>query len=403
MIESNREIKKPSEKREIMPRFEASALRGYCVSVLTASGVERSCAEAVADALIDAELTGVSTHGVSRLAVYMQRMDAGVMSRENNIRIVRESTSTLVVDAGNSLGAAAAKFAMERCIAKAKETGCCFASVHSSNHFGTAAYYTRLAAAQDMIGFACTNLKGKIAPFGSAEPYMGTNPISVAAPSDDLPVVLDMAPSVVALGKLILAQKLGKSIPEGWALDKDGRPTTDPAAGRAGSLVPIGGAKGSGLAIMVDVLCGILSGGPYGPHLHDLYVMDEPQGVSHFLGAIDIAHFIEPAAFKSALSAMSREIKALKKAAEDDRFADLKNKFEQVEAELKDDTQTNLETYRTQVVETINNDIVMRHGYQAGVIEHSLSGDKEVKKAVEVLGDPAEYARITREQDTKRK
>ena len=241
-----------------MPRFEASALRGYCVSVLTASGVERSCAEAVADALIDAELTGVSTHGVSRLAVYMQRMDAGVMSRENNIRIVRESTSTLVVDAGNSLGAAAAKFAMERCIAKAKETGCCFASVHSSNHFGTAAYYTRLAAAQDMIGFACTNLKGKIAPFGSAEPYMGTNPISVAAPSDDLPVVLDMAPSVVALGKLILAQKLGKSIPEGWALDKDGRPTTDPAAGRAGSLVPIGGAKGSGLAIMVDVLCRII-------------------------------------------------------------------------------------------------------------------------------------------------
>ena len=115
-----------------MPRFEASALRGYCVSVLTASGVERSCAEAVADALIDAELTGVSTHGVSRLAVYMQRMDAGVMSRENNIRIVRESTSTLVVDAGNSLGAAAAKFAMERCIAKAKETGCCFASVHLS-------------------------------------------------------------------------------------------------------------------------------------------------------------------------------------------------------------------------------------------------------------------------------
>ena len=104
-----------------MPRFEASALRGYCVSVLTASGVERSCAEAVADALIDAELTGVSTHGVSRLAVYMQRMDAGVMSRENNIRIVRESTSTLVVDAGNSLGAAAAKFAMERCIAKAKD------------------------------------------------------------------------------------------------------------------------------------------------------------------------------------------------------------------------------------------------------------------------------------------
>ena len=314
MIESNREIKKPSEKREIMPRFEASALRGYCVSVLTASGVERSCAEAVADALIDAELTGVSTHGVSRLAVYMQRMDAGVMSRENNIRIVRESTSTLVVDAGNSLGAAAAKFAMERCIAKAKETGCCFASVHSSNHFGTAAYYTRLAAAQDMIGFACTNLKGKIAPFGSAEPYMGTNPISVAAPSDDLPVVLDMAPSVVALGKLILAQKLGKSIPEGWALDKDGNPTTDPAEGRKGMLTPFGGPKGSGIAIMIDIASGILSGGGFGNHLTGLYEMTGPQGVGHFMGAIDVSHFTDLEAFKEKVSEMSAEIKALKKA-----------------------------------------------------------------------------------------
>ena len=258
-----------------MPRFEASALRGYCVSVLTASGVERSCAEAVADALIDAELTGVSTHGVSRLAVYMQRMDAGVMSRENNIRIVRESTSTLVVDAGNSLGAAAAKFAMERCIAKAKETGCCFASVHSSNHFGTAAYYTRLAAAQDMIGFACTNLKGKIAPFGSAEPYMGTNPISVAAPSDDLPVVLDMAPSVVALGKLILAQKLGKSIPEGWALDKDEHPSTNApdvlaniVAKNGGGIMPLGGSteklgshKGYGYGMLCEIFSSILSMG----------------------------------------------------------------------------------------------------------------------------------------------
>lgn len=302
------------KRGENMPTFEAGVLHRFCADVLCASGVEKSCAMAVADALIDAELTGVSTHGVSRLAVYMQRMEAGVMSRENNICIVQESPSAVVIDAGNSLGAAAAKFAMETCIQKARETGCCFASVKNSNHFGTAAFYTRLAAQQDMLGFACTNLKGKIAPFGGAEPYMGTNPISVAAPSEDLPVVLDMAPSVVALGKLILAQKLGKSIPLGWALDRDGKPTIDPAAGRAGSLVPIGGAKGSGLAIMVDVLCGILSGGPYGPHLHDLYVMDEPQGVSHFIGAVDIAHFIEPASFKAALSAMAGEIKELKKA-----------------------------------------------------------------------------------------
>ena len=324
MIESNREIKKPSEKREIMPRFEASALRGYCVSVLTASGVERSCAEAVADALIDAELTGVSTHGVSRLAVYMQRMDAGVMSRENNIRIVRESTSTLVVDAGNSLGAAAAKFAMERCIAKAKETGCCFASVHSSNHFGTAAYYTRLAAAQDMIGFACTNLKGKIAPFGSAEPYMGTNPISVAAPSDDLPVVLDMAPSVVALGKLILAQKLGKSIPEGWALDKDGHPSTDAkdvlkniVAKNGGGIMPLGGNteqlgshKGYGYGMLCEIFCSVFSQGTPSSHVN----VGGKSGTCHGFMAVDPNVFGNAEEIKAHFSEYLRELRNAPKA-----------------------------------------------------------------------------------------
>ena len=162
-----------------------------------------------------------------------------------------------------------------------------------------------------MIGFSCTNLTGKIAPYGAAEPFMGTNPISVAAPSNDLPVVLDMTPSVVALGKLILAQKLGQKIPLGWALDQAGNPTTDPAEGRKGSLIPIGGPKGSGMAIIVDILSGILSGAGYGPHLHDLYEFDAPQGVGHFMGAIDIAHFIDLHTFKNTLSAMIKEIKEL--------------------------------------------------------------------------------------------
>lgn len=297
-----------------MPKFGADVLHKYCYDLLTASGVAPDCALAVADVLIDADLAGISTHGLSRLSIYMQRMDAGVVSRSNNIEVVKEGPSSVVIDAGNTLGAPSAKFAMELCIKKAKETGCCFATVRNSNHFGATAYYTKMAAAKDMIGFACTNLTGKIAPFGSAEPFMGTNPISVAAPSNGKPVVLDMTPSVVALGKLILAQKLGQSIPLGWALDKDGKPTTDPAEGRKGSLIPIGGPKGSGMAIVVDILSGILSGSGYGPHLHDLYVMDAPQGVGHFMGAIDIAHFIDVEAFKAALSNMIAEIKGLKKA-----------------------------------------------------------------------------------------
>ncbi len=294
--------------------FSPDVLWAYCKNVLTASGVEEGCAQAVADVLIDADLTGVSTHGVSRMSIYMQRMEAGLVSRGSEIRILEEGPSTVAIDAGNTLGAPSAKFAMETCIRKARETGCCFATVRNSNHFGATAFYTKLAAEQGMIGFACTNLTGKIAPFGSCEPFMGTDPISVAVPSDGKPVVLDMTPSVVALGKLILAQKLGESIPPGWALDREGRPTTDPAEGRKGSLIPIGGPKGSGMAIMVEILSGVLSGAGYGPHLHDLYEFDAPQGVGHFMGAIDISRFLPLAEFKTAVSRMSAEIKGLRKA-----------------------------------------------------------------------------------------
>ena len=268
-----------------MPKFSPSVLRQYCYDVMTASGVDSVCAEATAEMLVDAEVTGMSTHGVSRLSIYMERIQAGIMSPNNNIRIVQEAPSALTVDAGNSLGAAAAKFTMTKCIEKARETGVCFAAVRNSNHFGTAAFYTKMAAEAGMMGLCCANLKGNVAPFGAAEPYLGTNPLSLSCPTKTRPLVTDIATSTVALGKLILAQKLGKSIPEGWALDKDGNPTTDPAEGRKGMLTPFGGPKGSG-----------------------------PQGVGHFMGAIDVSHFTDLEAFKEKVSEMSAEIKALKKA-----------------------------------------------------------------------------------------
>ena len=297
-----------------MRTFSPETLGAYCKNVLTASGVDEGCALAVSEALIDADLTGVGTHGVSRMSIYMERLGKGLVSKDNHIRIEKEGPSAVVIDAGNTLGAPSAKFAMETCIGKAAETGCCFATVKHSNHFGTAAFYTKMAAKQGMIGFACTNLTGKIAPFGSADPFMGTNPISVAVPSGGKPVVLDMTPSVVALGKLILAQKLGKPIPLGWALDREGKPTTDPAEGRKGSLIPIGGPKGSGMAIIVEILSGILSGAGCAPELHDLYEFDAPQGVGHFMGAIDVNHFMDLDTFRERVSAMTAQIKGLRKA-----------------------------------------------------------------------------------------
>ena len=295
-------------------RFSVSYLNDYCQRLMTARGIDADCAETVADMLLDAELTGVSTHGVSRLAIYLERVEKGLVSKHNDAVITRESPSAVAIDAGNSLGAVGAKFAMETCIRKARETGCCFATVKNSNHFGAAAYYTRMAADAGMIGFCCTNLTAKIAPHGAAEPFMGTDPISVAVPSNGAPVALDMTPSVAALGKLILAQKLGKDIPLGWALDRDGKPTTDPAAGRAGSLIPIGGPKGSGMALIVEVLSGILSGAGTAAHLHDLYEFDAPQGVGHFLGAIDVSKFLDADTFRAGVSNMSAEIKGLKRA-----------------------------------------------------------------------------------------
>lgn len=297
-----------------MPKFNPSQLRQYCYDVLTAAGVDADCAEATAGMLVDAEVTGMSTHGVSRLSIYLQRIQAGIMSPHNNIRIVRESPSALAVDAGNSLGAAAATFAMKKCIEKARETGVCFAAVSNSNHFGTAAYYTKMAAEAGMMGLCCANLKGNVAPFGAAEPYLGTNPLSLSCPTKTRPLVTDIATSTVALGKLILAQKLGKPIPEGWALDVNGNPTTDPAEGRKGMLTPFGGPKGSGIAIMIDIASGILSGGSFGNHLTGLYEMTGAQGVGHFMGAIDVAHFTDLETFKEKVSTMSAEIKALKKA-----------------------------------------------------------------------------------------
>lgn len=297
-----------------MGHYSAEYLREYCKKVMTAKGIDTACAQAVADMLVDADLTGVSTHGVSRLAIYLERVERGLVARGNEVKILRESPSALAIDAGNTLGAMSASFAMERCIDKAKETGSCFATVKNSNHFGAAAFYTKKAAAAGMIGFCCTNLTAKIAPFGSSEPFMGTDPICVAVPSEEFPVVLDMAPSVVALGKLILAQKLGQQIPLGWALDQDGKPTTDPAEGRKGSLLPIGGPKGSGIAMMVELLAGVLSGAGTATHLHDLYEFDAPQGVGHFLGAIDVSHFMDPDEFRRRVSAVIAEVHSLKTA-----------------------------------------------------------------------------------------
>lgn len=159
-----------------MNRFSPDTLRRYCADVMTASGVDAACAGTVADVLVDADLTGVATHGVSRMAIYMQRMEAGVVSRKNEIRVLRESPSALAIDAGNTLGAPSTKFAMERCMEKAAQTGCCFATVRNSNHFGAAAYYTRLAAAKTWWALPAPTSPGRSPPMAVPNPIWARTP-----------------------------------------------------------------------------------------------------------------------------------------------------------------------------------------------------------------------------------
>jgi len=277
-------------------------------------GMREEDAFVTADNLVDADLCGVESHGVSRMAIYMKRLESGVVSKDACVEVLQEYPASLALSAKNAMGMVAGKYAMERCIEKARENGACFATVNNSNHYGMSAYYVNMAARENMFAMTGTNAPPNIAPWGSYQAYQGTNPIAFAAPTHGEPVVLDMAPSVVAMGKVILAAKLGKDIPEGWALTKDGKPTTDAKEGMAGTVLPIGGPKGYGIAVFVDILAGILSGAQFGPHLNNMWNdFENPQNVGHFFLAVDISKFVDVDLFKTRIEQMTREIKALDK------------------------------------------------------------------------------------------
>lgn len=289
-------------------------LRELCQKLMMAEGMSEDDAYLCADNLVDADLCGVESHGVSRMDNYMKRLRTGVVDSRAGCMVEQECSGSLAINGNNAMGMVVGKFAVDRCIEKARISGCCFATVKNSNHFGMAAYYANIAAQAGMIGIMATNAPPNLAPWGSSQKYMGTNPIAFGAPASENPMILDMAPSIVAMGKIILAAKLGQTIPEGWVVTGDGKPTTDPAVGQYGTLVPIGGAKGSGLAIFMEILCGILSGASVGPYINNFWSdFEHPQNVGHFFCVIDIDKFVGLENFKNRIDAMVAEMKALPK------------------------------------------------------------------------------------------
>jgi len=289
---------------------QSTNLKNYVKAVTEKAGLSPEHAQIMADTLVEADLRNVHTHGVNALTGYIGRIQGGGANPRPNVRVVKERTGIAVVDGDAGMGQVVAHFAMTKAIDRAKQNGIGAVVARNSSHFGAAAYYAAMALQHDMIGFATTSAGNRIAPIGGKTPVVGNNPLAWAIPAGkEQPFLLDMAQSVVAAGKLGMAARKGEKIPFGWALDKDGKPTDDPRAGSAGLLVPIGGPKGFGLAIVMDVLSGALSGSAFGRELAKTHQPDKPSQIGHFFMAIDIGQFEEIDTFKARVDRMIRDTK----------------------------------------------------------------------------------------------
>jgi len=297
------------EPTSVLP---ADYLRDFTVGVFKHFGVPDADAQLAAGVLIKSDLRGIDSHGVARLHSYFEMLELGRINPKPKVKIIREKTSVATVDGDNGLGLVVGPKANEIAMDKAERHGSGWVSVRNTNHFGFAGYYPLKALERDLVGWAMTNSTKLVAPLWGAERMLGTNPIAIAFPGyKEPPIVIDMATSAVAYGKIEIALRKREPVPIGWVVDKDGRDTTNPqdmidggAQLPLGSDREMGGHKGYGLASMVDILCGVLSGANWGPFAPPFALRQEiPQrsvgkGIGHFFGAMEIDGFIDKDEFK---------------------------------------------------------------------------------------------------------
>jgi LDH2 family malate/lactate/ureidoglycolate dehydrogenase len=304
-------------------------LRAFVTTVLEKVGVPAEDAATVADVLVAADLRGVESHGVARLeSYYVSRIRAGQLDPSPELKTVRETPTSVLTDAGNGLGHPAGKRTMQRVLDKAAQTGAAFGAVRNSNHFGIAGYYAMLALDRDMIGIASTNSVRYGAPTFGRDIMLGTNPLAFAIPAKNEPAfVLDFATTTVPKGKLEVYNRKGKQLNPGWAIDASGVETLDPQVALKGALLPLGGYgvdngghKGYGLGLLVDILCGVLSGGAFGNDLPNPSDGPLPGKISHFFAAFKIDGFRDPAQFKADMDTELRAFKDSAKAPGHDRI-----------------------------------------------------------------------------------
>ena len=256
-----------------MPRYSPEALRVLATDALMRAGASATMAATTARALVDADAQGLASHGVSRIAQYAAHLRNGRADGGAVPHIARERGGAVLVDAGCGLAFPACAYAVDEAIRRARTHGVAFAAVTNSHHFGVAAWHLRPVAEAGMVGIAMGNSPSAMPAAGGRHPVFGTNPIAAVFPRRDAPpLVIDLSLSEVARGKLMVAARDGRAIPEGWALDRDGKPTTDPKAGLEGSMLPMGGAKGAMLALVVELLVTALTGASIGFEASSFFV-----------------------------------------------------------------------------------------------------------------------------------
>jgi LDH2 family malate/lactate/ureidoglycolate dehydrogenase len=308
--------------------YRADELKAHMIRVLTKVGVPEKDALTAADVIMSADLRGVDSHGIIRLhSYYADRIQNGQIDPLSPVKIVNETPTTLLIDGMRGLGHVVGVGAMQRCIEKAEESGLAMVTVRNSNHYGIAGYYAMMALSHDMIGISFTNAQPLVAPTHGRTAMLGTNPIAVAVPAGvEKPYVLDMATSIVPIGRITVFDKAHKELPSGWGIDKTGQVTTDPTAVlKGGALMPLGGIdvmrgyKGYGLALLVDIFSAVLSGASYGTNVGQ---PSEQRGadVGHFFAAVKIEAFRPMAEFKKDMDGLIQMMKTAPKAVGEDRI-----------------------------------------------------------------------------------
>lgn len=303
-------------------QVSAETLARAIADIFAAAGVPREGAERVAEDLVAADVEGVASHGAMLVPMYVQRIQAGSVSTGLQGEVVSDRQTAIVIDACNVLGQLTARQAVDLAATRATEIGMAAVAVRNAFHFGTAGRYARMLAQRGCVGIVMCNTRPLMPPPGGAEAVTGNNPLAVAVPSSGafMPEV-DMALSAAAMGKIRNAAAAGQSIPLGWASDKDGADTTDPQAAIAGMLLPAAGPKGFGLAFMIDLLCGGLSGGGIGGEVRPLFgQLDQPYASSNLFLAISVEHFGDGQGFKQRAQAAAEKISATKRAPGVDRI-----------------------------------------------------------------------------------